>query len=112
MDQIAVVNIRNGEIKPHGGRDLRDRDLEEIQGWLADRTALLSRYPTLDPGVGYAGSDLGRLPGELSLRKWRERPDDSLSRPVSGEPLEPGSLQLDFDEGDPPTPEPRTGTDH
>ena len=42
MDQIAVVNIRNGEIKPHGGRTLSDQDLDEIKTWMADRTALLA----------------------------------------------------------------------
>jgi phage terminase Nu1 subunit (DNA packaging protein) len=42
MDQIAVVNIRNGEIKPHGDRKLSDRDLEEIKTWMADRAALLA----------------------------------------------------------------------
>jgi hypothetical protein len=30
MDQIAVVNIRNGEIKPQGDRVLNERDLEVI----------------------------------------------------------------------------------
>jgi hypothetical protein len=30
MDQIAVVNIRNGEIKPQGDRGLNERDLEVI----------------------------------------------------------------------------------
>ena len=42
MDQIAVVNIRNGEIKPHGDRKLSNRDLEEIKAWMADRAALLA----------------------------------------------------------------------
>ncbi|KAE9627581.1 hypothetical protein [Parasedimentitalea maritima] len=42
MDQIAVVNIRNGDIKPHGGRTLSDKDLDEIKTWMADRTALLA----------------------------------------------------------------------
>ena len=42
MDQIAVVNIRNGEIKPHGDRKLSDRDLDEIKTWMADRAALLA----------------------------------------------------------------------
>jgi len=42
MDQIAVINIRNGEIKPHGDRKLSDRDLEEIKTWMADRAALLA----------------------------------------------------------------------
>ena len=43
MDQIAVVNIRNGEIKPHGDRTLSDRDMAEIRGWMEDRSALLAR---------------------------------------------------------------------
>lgn len=43
MDQIAVVNIRNGEIKPHGQRELSERDLEEIKHWMAERTALLAQ---------------------------------------------------------------------
>ncbi len=42
MDQIAVVNIRNGEIKPHGNRTLSDKDLAEIEAWMADRTELLA----------------------------------------------------------------------
>jgi hypothetical protein len=41
MDQIAVVNIRNGEIKPQGDRVLNERDLEVIHEWMAERTALL-----------------------------------------------------------------------
>lgn len=43
MDQIAVLNIRNGEIKPHGDRTLSDRDMAEIRGWMEDRSALLAR---------------------------------------------------------------------
>jgi hypothetical protein len=42
MEQIAVVNIRNGEIKPHGDRELNERDLDEIQEWMSERTALLA----------------------------------------------------------------------
>lgn len=43
MDQIAVVNVRNGEIKPHGGRELSEQDMEALTGWLEDRQALLAR---------------------------------------------------------------------
>ena len=43
MDQIAVVNIRNGEIKPHGDRSLSDEDLDVIQAWMAERAELLAR---------------------------------------------------------------------
>ncbi|CUH78562.1 hypothetical protein [Tropicibacter naphthalenivorans] len=42
MDQIAVVNLNKGEIKPHGGRDLTEADLIEIKGWMARRKALLA----------------------------------------------------------------------
>lgn len=43
MDQIAVVNIRNGEIKAHGERALSEADMVAIRDWMASRTALLSR---------------------------------------------------------------------
>src|SRR5690606_19902989 len=33
MDQIAAVNIRNGEIKPHGDRPLSEADLAAIRAW-------------------------------------------------------------------------------
>ncbi|MEP1963495.1 hypothetical protein [Tateyamaria sp.] len=42
MDQIAVVNIRNGEIKPHGDRTLSQADLTRIQQWMAERSAVLA----------------------------------------------------------------------
>lgn len=43
MDQIAVVNIRSGEVKPHGDRTLTETDIAAIQEWLNDRVALLAR---------------------------------------------------------------------
>lgn len=42
MDQIAVVNIRNGEIKPHGDRTLSPADLEVIKDWMAERQDTLA----------------------------------------------------------------------
>lgn len=47
MDQIAVVNIRNGEIKPHGGRELTPEDMAAIEQWMAERTRLLA-YRDID----------------------------------------------------------------
>lgn len=44
----------------------------------------LRTSPTLDCGAGYADNPLDRLSGELSLRKWRGRPDDRLSGPPRG----------------------------
>jgi hypothetical protein len=42
MDQIAVLNTRNGEVKPHGARDLTDADRAAIAEWLAARRATLT----------------------------------------------------------------------
>ncbi len=42
MDQIAVVNMRNGEIKPHGDRALAAGELEEIRAWMEERQRLLA----------------------------------------------------------------------
>jgi len=43
MDQIAVINIRNGEVRPHGDRTLSDEDMTRIRDWMEQRTALLAR---------------------------------------------------------------------
>lgn len=43
MEQIAVVNLRNGEIRPHGERTLSDADLAAIRNWMSARSALLAR---------------------------------------------------------------------
>jgi hypothetical protein len=42
MDQIAVVNIRNGEIKPHGDRTLSQDDIEVIRDWMVERQQVLA----------------------------------------------------------------------
>ena len=47
MDQIAVVNIRNGEIKPHGGRVLEPEDMAAIEQWMQERARLLA-YRDID----------------------------------------------------------------
>jgi len=43
MDQIAVVNVRNGEVKPQGDRVLSEEDLRVIQKWLTERIELLAK---------------------------------------------------------------------
>lgn len=43
MDQIAVINIRNGEVKPHGQRVLSERDQAEIAQWMDERRAILAQ---------------------------------------------------------------------
>ena len=43
LDQIAVVNLRKGEVKPHGDTELSAEDRATIEDWMAQRTALLAR---------------------------------------------------------------------
>ena len=42
LDEIATVNVRNGNIKPHGEAVLSKADLAAIGDWLAARTAQLA----------------------------------------------------------------------
>ena len=42
MDQIAVINIRNGEFKPHGDTVLTKADIAAIEAWMADRAEVLA----------------------------------------------------------------------
>lgn len=48
MDPIANVNIRNGEIKPQGDRDLSEADRAEIEAWIAHRREVLAARDTDD----------------------------------------------------------------
>ncbi len=41
LDEIAIVNVKNGNIKPHGDLKLSDADMAAISAWLAERQALL-----------------------------------------------------------------------
>lgn len=43
MAEIATVNVRNGNIKPHGDHALTEGELAAIRDWLAERSALLAR---------------------------------------------------------------------
>ena len=42
MDEIATVNVRNGNIKPHGDVTLTEADLQAIQAWITERQAQLA----------------------------------------------------------------------
>ena len=42
MDEIAVVNIRNGNIRAHGDKTLSPEDLAVIEGWMEERRAVLA----------------------------------------------------------------------
>ncbi|WP_417807425.1 hypothetical protein [Thioclava sp.] len=41
LDQIAVVNVKNGEIKPQGERALTPEDRAEIEAWITHRREVL-----------------------------------------------------------------------
>ncbi|MCP3972671.1 MAG: hypothetical protein GY717_20580 [Rhodobacteraceae bacterium] len=43
MDQIAVVNIRSGQIKPHGDRILSKADMAAITDWMTERNVVLEQ---------------------------------------------------------------------
>ncbi|MFY0690967.1 MAG: hypothetical protein JXR14_03495 [Paracoccaceae bacterium] len=42
MKQIAVVNTRNGEIRPHGNRSLSPDEMQVIRDWMEARKATLA----------------------------------------------------------------------
>ena len=41
MEQIAVVNIKSGDIKVHGEREITDDERAEIEAWIARRRDVL-----------------------------------------------------------------------
>ncbi len=43
MEEIAMVNVRNGNIKPHGDRVLTAEDMAVISDWLENRLAVLAQ---------------------------------------------------------------------
>jgi hypothetical protein len=43
MLELATVNVKNGNIKPHGDVSLTPEDMATIRTWIAERTALLAR---------------------------------------------------------------------
>jgi predicted NAD/FAD-dependent oxidoreductase len=43
MEQIAIANTRNGEIRPHGDRKLSEADIAAIRDWLAARLEIIAR---------------------------------------------------------------------
>lgn len=48
MDQIAAVNIKNGDIKAHGDRVLSAAEMAAIRAWMVQRAALLAQRETDD----------------------------------------------------------------
>jgi hypothetical protein len=42
MEEIATVNVKNGNIKPHGERELSEAEVALIGDWIAARVAVLA----------------------------------------------------------------------
>lgn len=42
MDEIAVINIRNGNVKPHGDHTLTEVEQAVIDDWMEERRAVLA----------------------------------------------------------------------
>ncbi len=42
MEEIAMVNVKNGNIKPHGDRKLTPEEVAVISDWVAKRQAILA----------------------------------------------------------------------
>jgi hypothetical protein len=80
MEQIAVVNIRNGEIKPHGGRKLTKADMREIRNWMEHRIALLAERDIDDifRAVDYLNQVTHWSHSKASDRQLEEVTDDLL----------------------------------
>ena len=43
MEELATVNVKNGNVKPHGDVALTPADMAAIKDWLAARAALLAQ---------------------------------------------------------------------
>jgi hypothetical protein len=43
MEEIAVVNVRNGNIKPHGDRALSGQEKSVIKDWIEARLTVLAQ---------------------------------------------------------------------
>ncbi len=69
MDQIAVVNVKNGEIKPQGDRQLTEQDMKVISDWMAERVdaAGPARYRRHPPH--HRPSEPDRALGELARHR-------------------------------------------
>lgn len=42
MEELAVVNIKNGQIRPHGDRELSAGEIEVINDWMEERRQVVS----------------------------------------------------------------------
>jgi hypothetical protein len=80
MDQIAVINIRNGEVKPHGQRELSPEDMAQIESWMAQRAEVLA-YRDIDDihrAVDYLNITTQWVQSKASPEQLEDITDDLL----------------------------------
>ncbi len=41
MQEIAVINIRNGQVRPHGDREITEAEMDVIKDWMEERIQVL-----------------------------------------------------------------------
>lgn len=52
LDPLAMANVRNGEIRPQGGREITPAERSEIEAWIAARqTELVGRDAKVAPNT-------------------------------------------------------------
>jgi hypothetical protein len=79
LDQIAVVNVRNGTLRAHGDRELTAEDREAVARWLAERQRLLARREI---------DDIHRTIDHLNLTaQWAQSQADEAALDAVTDPL-------------------------
>ena len=80
MDEIATVNVKNGNIKPHGDRTLTPEELALIRDWAARRVALLAARDMDDihRAVDYLNTTTQWVPTRATAEQLEEVTDDLL----------------------------------
>lgn len=80
LDEIAAVNVKNGNVKPHGQHELTDADQAAIETWLADRREVLAGRE-----AGQAAACIEAL--NLTAQWAQSRADDAALEAVTEELL-------------------------
>ncbi len=97
MDQIATLNIKNGEVKPHGDGDLSDADRAAIGDWMATRKSALARRSadSIERTVEHLNLTAhwaqARANDADRLRKYRRHCLSGFARPWTGSISGPNS---------------------
>ena len=79
MEEIATVNVKNGNVKPHGDAVLSERDQAAIGEWLAARLAVMAARDV---------DDILRMVDQLNMTAhWAHSRADDADLEAVTEPL-------------------------